>query len=64
MTNDELKIPSPAWTGTSYDSNNVESANEIIKTTSNVSSTYNNASPYSAYIDLQPIRNIYIYIYS
>ena len=37
------------------------SANEIIKKTSHVSQTYNNASPYLAYIDLQPIRNIYIH---
>ena len=62
MTNDEFKNPSPAWTGASYDSNNSQSANEITKNTG-ISSTYNNASPYQSYIDLQPIRNIYIYIF-
>ena len=34
---------------------------EIIKDTSNASLTSYNANPYLAYIDLQPIRNIYIH---
>ena len=61
LTDSELKNPNPTWTGVAYDSNNLQSANEIIKNTDNISTTYNNASPYLAYIDLQPIRNIYIH---
>ena len=56
-----IKNPSLAWTGQNYDSNNLQSVNELLKNTVNVSQTYNNVSPYLAYIDLQPIRNIYIH---
>ena len=48
LTDAELNT-SPAWTGTSYDSNNVHSANEIIESHGDVSQQYNNASPYVAY---------------
>ena len=61
LTESELKNPSIGWTGTSYDKNNLQSSNEILKNTGNVSTTHNSASPYLSYIDLQPIRNIYIH---
>ena len=61
LTDSELKDPSTAWNGIDYDKKYLQSANEILKNTGNISETYNNASPYVSYIDLQPIRNIYIH---
>ena len=63
LTDNELISPSlsPAWNGASYDKNNLNSANGLIKNNGNSSiihSSLNN--PLISYIDLQPIRNVYI----
>ena len=60
LTDNELQSDTIAWQGTAYDKNNLQSANDLIKNNYSTSSTYNNASPFVTYIDLQPIRNIYI----
>jgi len=60
LTDDELQSPLPAWSGTSYDKNNLQSANELIKNTENSSTINTLANPLVTYIDLQPVRNIYI----
>ena len=60
LTDTELQSPSPAWNGASYDINNLNSANELIKNTEDASTLHNAANPFVTYIDLQPIRNIYI----
>ena len=44
LTDNELK--NGVWTGAATNTNNLESANGIIKHTGNVSSVYNNATPY------------------
>ena len=62
LTDDELTNQSPVWNGKTYYPNNLQSANENIKQTCGIPSTYNNTVPYQSYIDLQPIRNTYIYI--
>ncbi len=60
LTDTELQSDTIAWTGSSYDKNNLQSANDLIKNSYSTSTTHNNASPFVTYIDLQPIRNIYI----
>ena len=60
MTDNELQSDTIAWQGTAYDKNNLQSANDLIKNSYSTSTTHNNASPFVTYIDLQPIRNIYI----
>ena len=58
LTDDELRLVT--WTGISYDKNNLQSANGLIKNTENTSSIHNTENPFVSFIDLQPIRNIYI----
>jgi hypothetical protein len=58
LTDDELQTVN--WTGESYDKNNLQSANGLIKNTGSTSQLYNAENPMVSYIDLQPIRNIYI----
>ena len=65
LTDNELQTidtldPAYQWQGTAYDKNNLQSANDLIKHNYTTSSTYSSASPFVTYIDLQPIRNIYI----
>ena len=60
LTDDELQSDTIAWQGTAYDKNNLQSANDLIKNSYSTSTTHNNAAPFVTYIDLQPIRNIYI----
>jgi hypothetical protein len=60
LTDTELQSPSPAWNGAGYDINNLNSANELIKNTEDTSTLHNAANPLVTYIDLQPVRNIYI----
>ncbi len=60
LTDTELQSPSPAWNGAGYDQNSLNSANDLIKNTEDVSTLHNAANPLVTYIDLQPIRNIYI----
>jgi hypothetical protein len=58
LTDDELQTVT--WTGATYDTNNLKSANGLIKNTGITSQMYSAENPMIKYIDLQPIRNIYI----
>ena len=58
LTDDELQTVN--WTGAIYDKNNLKSANGLIKNNKRLSEFYNQENPMISYIDLQPIRNIYI----
>jgi hypothetical protein len=58
LTDDELREVN--WTGESYDKNNLQSANGVIKNTERTSVIHNAGNPFVSYIDLQPIRNVYI----
>lgn len=50
------------WVGTSFDSLNPMSMNEVIKNTEGNSPSYSNASPYtSGFLDLMNIHNVYIH---
>ena len=60
LTDSELQSPNPEWNGASYDKNNLNSANGLIKNNGNTSTIHNVSNPLITYIDLQPIRNIYI----
>lgn len=58
FTDDELKTIN--WTGVKFDKNDLKSANALIKNYKRTSEFYNTDKPMISYIDLQPIRNIYI----
>ena len=58
LTDDELR--ELTWTGASYDKNYLQSANGLIKNTGSTSIIHNAGNPFVSYIDLQPIRNVYI----
>ena len=65
LTDTELQTidaldPEHQWNGPPYDKSNIQSANDLIKHNHTTSSTYSSASPFVTYLDLQPIRNIYI----
>ena len=60
LTDTELQNPVPAWNGATYDRNNLQSANGLIKANENISTIHNASNPLVTYIDLQPIRNVYI----
>ena len=62
LTDSELISPSlnPAWNGYTYDKNNLQSANGLIKNNENTSTIHDASNPLISYIDLQPIRNVYI----
>ena len=60
LTNTELQSPNPVWNGLSYDINNLNSANDLIKNTEDISTIHSNVNPFISYIDLQPVRSIYI----
>ncbi len=63
FTDYELKAL-PSWNGNpvsnAYDINNLDSANELLNNTTNVSTTGTNAIPVQFYLSLQPVRNIYM----
>ena len=56
LTDEELQ--SVTWTGISYDKNNLQSANGLIKNTENTCTIHDTENPFVSCIDLQPIRNI------
>jgi hypothetical protein len=58
LTDDELR--ELTWTGAIYDKNYLQSANGLIKNTERTSIIHNAGNPFVSFIDLQPIRNIYI----
>ena len=62
LTDDELRADHMIWpwTGKSYDKNYLQSAHGLIKNIESKSTIHNTGNPLIAYIDLQPIRNIYI----
>ncbi len=62
LTDDELRAEHPVWpwTGKSYDKNYLQSANGLVKSIESKSTIHNTGNPFIAFIDLQPIRNIYI----
>ena len=64
LTNTELLLPRPAWNGANYDINNLNSANDLIKNTQDLSTIHNSVYPLITHIDLQPVRNIYIYLFT
>ena len=59
MTDIELQTISN-WGGTAYDVNNLDSVNELLTNTSKVSTIGTTATPVQFYINLQPIRNVYM----
>ena len=59
MTDTELKTISN-WGGTAYDVNNLDSVNELLTNTGNVSTTGTTAIPVQFYLNLQPTRNVYM----
>ena len=59
MTDTELKTISN-WVGTAYDVNNLDSVNELLTNTGKVSTTGTSAIPVQFYLNLQPIRNVYM----
>jgi len=53
---------SGGWVGASYNTSNPLDINDIINNTEGSSSFFSQASPHTTgYVDLQPIKNIYIY---
>jgi hypothetical protein len=62
LTDDELRADHMMWpwTGEAYDKNYLQSANGVIKNIESKSTIHNTENPLISYIDLQPIRNIYI----
>ena len=51
-----------AWNGTAYNTSQPNDINDIIGNAEGSSSFFSQASPFSTgYIDLQPIKNIYMY---
>ena len=67
LTDRELQDPASftlggfGWLGTSYDANDLKSANGIISNTSNQSVAYININQKACILNLQPIRNVYIH---
>ena len=59
MTDTELKTISN-WGGTAYDINNLDSVNELLTNTGNVSTIGTPTIPVEFYLNLQPIRNVYM----
>jgi hypothetical protein len=59
LTDIELKTITN-WGGTSYDTNNLDSVNELLTNTAKVSTIGTPASPVKFYLNLQPVRNIYM----
>ena len=62
VTDDELRAEHPVWpwTGKKYDKNYSQSANGLSTNTESTSKIHNTANPFVSFIELQPIRNIYI----
>ena len=50
-----------AWNGTTYDKNDLKSANNIISNTQNSSIAHDNTHPFNNHLNLQPIRNLYLH---
>ena len=51
-----------SWTGINYDENNPASANELIGNTEGPGYLFTNGIPFTTgYVDLQPIKNVYIH---
>ena len=67
LTDRELQDPAAftlggfGWNGTSYDANDLKSANGIISNTGNQSVAYININQKACILNLQPIRNVYIH---
>ena len=62
-TNDIKSKLNDSWLGYPYDSNNAHDMNDILRNTEGFSLFYQSNIPYvSGVLDLQLIRNIYIYI--
>jgi hypothetical protein len=59
LTDTELKTITN-WGGTSYDTNNLDSVNELLTNTAKVSTIGTPSSPVKFYLNLQPVRNIYM----
>ena len=62
LTRNDIKTQlNGTWNGTSYNVNDPNDICDILSQTETNSSMYSNASPFvSGYLDLQPIKNIYI----
>ena len=56
----DVELQEVTWTGTVYDKNYLQSANGVIKNIDRTSIIHNAGNPFVSYIDLQPIRNVYI----
>ena len=61
LTDEELKHSSIGWNGTAYDTNNLESANELISNNDTHSTVHNQNSQFENVLNLNPIRNVYIH---
>ena len=59
LTDTELKTITN-WGGTSYDINSLDSVNELLTNTAKVSTIGTPSSPVKFYLNLQPVRNIYM----
>ena len=59
LTDTELKTITN-WGGTSYDINSLDSVNELFTNTAKVSTIGTPSSPVKFYLNLQPVRNIYM----
>ena len=58
LTDYELKTLT--WGGTSYNKNDLQSVNELLSNNENTSTTGTVSTPVEFYLNLQPVRNIYL----
>ena len=61
LIQDTIGANNYAWNGTTYDKNDLKSANNIISNTQNSSIAHDNTHPFNNHLNLQPIRNLYLH---